>query len=409
MNQTPTIKGTSVLKKTRNEYRKGTRVIINEGGTGSSKTYSLCQLFTVLLSEENGVVVSVVRRTMPALRATAMRTFFNLLKELGIYNEKNHNKSENIYFIGTNKIEFFGLDEPHKVRSRRRDYLWINEANELSLEGYRQLSMRTRKQIFLDYNPSHFEHWIYDEVQTKKNCKVIRSTYRDNPYLPETIIKEIESYKDKDPNYWRIYGLGLRGIAETLIYSHWRLCDKLPENYDEVIYGLDFGYNNPTALVKIVIKDDEYYWKEMLYESFMTNSDLIERMKDLKISKNKYIYADASEPQRIEELNMAGFNVIPCNKGRDSVNKGIDYIKSHGFFITKDSLNAQKEAKHYSWKVKNEKPIDEPVKSNDHLMDAGRYAIYTHNIEALPAFPEQDKGEDDKGKPYTSGLLDKDF
>ena len=403
------MKGTIVLKKNIEEYRKETRIVINEGGTGSSKTYSLAQLIVHVLGEVRNTTISIVRKTMPALRATAMRDFFVVLKDVDMYDEKNHNKSENTYFYGTNRVEFFGIDEPHKVRSRRRHYLWLNEANEFHLEDYRQLAMRTSRQIFLDYNPSHFDHWIYDELQTRKDCVVIRSTYKDNNFLPERLVKEIESYKNKDQNYWRIYGLGLRGYAETLIYTHWQLCNELPEDPDDVIYGLDFGYNNPTALVKIAIKDQEYYWKEELYESFLTNSDLIEKLKDLKIPKRACIYADSSEPQRIEELNTAGFTVIPCEKGKDSVGKGIDFVKSHAFHITKGSVNLLKEVKYYSWKVKDEKPIDEPVKVRDHLMDGGRYACYTYSLGGHDRFPDQGDLDEPGGRPITAGLLDEEF
>jgi phage terminase large subunit len=403
------IQGTIVLEKNWEEHLKKARIIINEGGTGSSKTHSLAQLFALVLVKEKGAVLSIVRKTMPALRATAMRDFFNILKDWGIYRVENHNKSENIYTYKSSQVEFFGIDEPLRVRSRRRKYLWLNEANEFTLEDYRQLAMRTSGQIFLDYNPSYFDHWIYDELQTRDDCVVIPSTYKDNPFLQKEIIKEIESYKNKDKNYWRIYGLGLKGIAETLIYSHWQLCDDLPESPDELIYGLDFGYNNPSALLEIAVKDREYYWKEKIYQSYLTNQQLIEKMVDDGIDKKRCMYADSSEPQRIKEIGEAGFNVMPADK---SVSDGIDFIKSHGFYITKDSLNALREARHYSWKTKDGKPIDEPVKVRDHLMDAGRYACYTYSLEGGAAvFPEQEKEEKEgrKGRPETAGLLDKQF
>lgn len=358
--------------------------------------------------KEKDTVLSIVRKTMPALRATAMRDFFNVLKSWGIYRVESHNKSDNIYTYKSSQVEFFGVDEPTRVRSRRRNYLWLNEANEFRLEDYRQLAMRTDKQIFLDYNPSHFNHWIYDELHTRKDCVIIPSTYKDNPFLQPEIVREIESYKNKDKNYWRIYGLGLRGIAETLIYSHWKLCDDLPENPDETIYGLDFGFNNPSALMEITIKDKNYYWKELLYESQLTNPQLIGRMNSLGVDKNKYIYADSSEPARIEEINLAGFNILPADK---SVSDGIDFVKSHGFFITKDSLNALKEIKFYGWKVKDEKPIDEPVKVKDHLMDAGRYACYTHSKEGYIPFPkhkEQEELEPDE-RTELPGLMGREF
>lgn len=398
---------TKIFDKNEIELRKGTRIIINEGGTGSSKTYSLAQLFIGMMLAKTGVTMSIVRKTMPALRATAMRDFFNILKELGIYRPQFHNKSDNIYTFRGNTVEFFGVDQPLKVRSRRRHYLWLNEANEFTLEDYRQLAMRTSKQIFLDYNPSYFDHWIYDELQTKKDCVIIHSSYKDNLFLQKEIIKEIESYKSLDENYWRIYGLGLKGIAQSLIYSHWQLCDDLPENPDETIYGLDFGYNNPATLTEIAIKDKKYYWKERIYESFLTTPDLIERMKDQKISKTAYIYGDSEDPKAIEEISLAGFNILPSFKGKGSVKTGIGFIKSHVFYITKDSLNIQKEAKAYSWKVKNGKPIDEPVKAKDHAMDGGRYAVYTHSLGAVGELEEDETEE--KDKPITAGLLEERF
>jgi phage terminase large subunit len=369
------LESTTVFQKNWEEYQKKKhRIVINEGGTGSSKTISLAQLFAMILVRENGIQLTIARKTLPALRATAMKDFLNVLRQLGIYREEWHNKSEFTYHYKDNEVDFISIDEPTRVRSRRRDYLWLNEANEFSLEDYRQLSMRTDKQIYLDYNPSHLFHWIYDELQTRKDCIVIPSTYRDNPFLSEDLIKEIESYKDKDQNYWRIYGLGLKAVTESLIYTHWQFCDSLPVEFEKVIYGLDFGYNNPTALVKVLIKDQNYYWEEKLYERHLTNKDLIGKLEKL-VSKEDLIIADSEDPQSIQTLKDADFNIEPCFKTK--IKTGVDAIKSHSFFITKNSLNLLKEVKSYQWKVKNGKPLEEPVKENDHLLDAGRYVIIT--------------------------------
>ncbi len=372
--------------------QKSHRIVINEGGTGSSKTYSLAQLFARILFEANGVQITIARKTFPALRATAMKDFFNVLKEWGIYNEAFHNKSENTYKNKNNEVDFISVDEPAKVRSRRRNYLWLNEANEFTVEDFEQLNMRTEKQIFMDYNPSHLYHWIYDRLQTREDCIVIPSTYLDNPFLSPELVKEIESYQGKDKNYWRIYVLGLKGIVEAIIYSHWKFCDALPESPDKVFYGLDFGYNNQTAFVKITEKDKRYYWEELLYERYLTNQDLCRKeteaaaegkklgvlhqfVKDGKLTYNDVIYGDLSEPARIKEIKDAGFNIKPWLKSK--VKDGIDIIKSKDFFITKESINVLKEAKSYCWKEKDGKLLDEPVKQNDHLLDAGRGAILT--------------------------------
>lgn len=373
------LKATTVFDR---NYRALERIIVNQGGTGSSKSYSLAQLIAVKAFEVHNKTFTIVRKSMPSLKATAMRDFINILTEAEVYNENNHDKTNNIYILRGNKIEFVGLDEPQKVRSRRRDYLWINEANELSLESYRQLSMRTNVQIYLDFNPSDEFHWIYDEVLTRNDCRLIKSTYLDNPFLPDTVIKEIERYKETDQNYWNIYGLGERGASEARIYASFELIDDLPES-GEKIYGLDFGFNNPTVLAEVKLKDDDIYAKQLLHQSYLTNSDLIVRMGDLGISKSCVIYADSAEPQRIEELKRAGYNVVPADK---SVKDGIDAVKRRKRYITKDSIEGIKEMRTYSWKTKDGKVLDEPVKLNDHFPDTVRYAVHTHTLKQKFSF-----------------------
>jgi phage terminase large subunit len=367
------LKATNVFERNYDAYKKGTRFVVNQGGTGSSKTWSLAQLFLILLLREERKVMTIVRKTLPALKATSINDLVKIMNQHNIYNLDNHNKSDLYFEYNGNKLEYFAVDDPQKVRSRRRDYLWMNEANEFKYEDFKQLNMRTSKQVFMDFNPSDQFHWIYDEIKTREDCLTIKSTYKDNPYLNKQVVNEIEEYKNLDQNYWRIYGLGERGVSQTTVYSHWELVDKLPEGGD-VIYGLDFGYNHPSALVKVVIKDDKAYVKELLYESHLTNQQLIDKIKEL-VDGNKYIYCDSAEPDRIEEMIQAGLNAKPAYK---SVSDGIDTVKSHHLYITKDSVNLLKEIKSYSWKEKNEKPIDEPVKANDHCMDSKRYAIATY-------------------------------
>lgn len=305
-----------------------------------------------------------------------MRDFLSVLRELGAYKEEFHNKTDHIYKwprTGT-EIDFLSVDEPTRVRSRRRKYLWLNEGNEFTLEDYRQLSMRTSGQIFFDYNPSNQFHWIYDKLEPRKECLIIRSNYNDNPFLSREIVKEIEGYKGIDANYWRIYGLGLRGIAKSLIFTHWQYCDELPESFDKMAYGIDFAFNKPTAIIKVVEKDNDYYWDEILYQSHLKDPELIAKMKELGIGENDEIYPDPEDPKTIDELKTAGFNMLESD---NSVLPGIKFIKSKKLFITKRSVNLVKEIRSYSWKTKNERLLDEPVKENDHLIDAGRYAEYS--------------------------------
>lgn len=371
------IEGTIVLQKNL-QARK--RIVVNEGGTRSSKTYSLAQLFITKLFDKSGppTVLTIARKTLPALRASAMRDVFNIMKELGVYDEAHHNKTENIYRQGRNELEFISVDEPQKVRGRKRDVLWMNEANEFTSEDFSQLIWRTTQQIFMDMNPVDPYHWIVEQVLPRDDVEYIHSTYRDNRFLEKEIVKEIERLQKADENYWRIYGLGLRGATGTSIYTHWKLVEALPENPDDVFYGIDFGYNNKTAVARVALKDQEYTWDELLYESGLTNRDLIEKLLELKrdgfITKGMIGYADAAEPDRIEELKRAGLNVRPADK---SVHDGIDFVKSKALNITKRSINIQNEVKGYLWKTKDGRPLDEPVKENDHLMDACRYAAYS--------------------------------
>jgi phage terminase large subunit len=368
------LQATTVFQR---NYQSKKRITVNQGGTGSSKSYSLAQLFIVLGHQITGERFSIVRKALPTLKATAMHDFFSILRNADIYNEAAHNKTENTYELHGNVFEFFGLDQPQKVRSRRRGYLWMNEGNEFTLEDWRQLTLRTDKRIFLDFNPSDQFHWIYDHVLNRPDCELIVSTYKDNPFLPADIVKEIESYRELDENYWKIYGLGERGTSQSTIYTHWQLCDALPTNVDEDLYGLDFGYNNQTALQHIALKDQEVYTDEKLYERHMTNDDLIRWMEANDIAKDKPIYADHAEPQRIEEIKRAGFHILPADK---SVEDGIDTMKQRRWYITKRSVHTQKEVKSYRWKEKDGIILDEPVKANDHLMDATRYGVHTHKM-----------------------------
>lgn len=379
------VKGTIVLKKNRDAfYNDKYRVIVNEGGTGSSKTFSLAQLM-IILSHKNpneGLRITISRKSLPTLKRTAMKDFFDILKDWKLYNPKNHNKTDKTYTVGRNRVEFIAADSPQKLRSQRRDILWINESNEFDLETFRQFAMRTDMKIFMDYNPSDEFHWIYDNVLTRDDCLLIKSTFLDNPFLRESLVNEIKRYKDVDENYWKIYGLGEKGTSKAKIYTNWELVDKIPDNAERV-YGLDFGFNNPTSLVDIGIYDDDLYWDEVIYKTRLTTEDLIKEMGEKGVSMKRLIYPDPSEPEKIYKLRNAGYNIPIDEKGKcktdNKVKDGIDYCKSRKIYITKRSSNLIKEIKSYSWKIRNEQIIDEPVKVNDHGMDAGRYGSYSNS------------------------------
>jgi phage terminase large subunit len=352
------------------------KIIVNQGGTRSGKTYSLTQLLiTIAEKTANKNEISVVSLTMPHLKKGAIKDFKEIMYNWQMYTEKKWNGTDFIYrFTPENYIEFFSTDNGNKVRGTNRDYLFINEANLLDLDTFMQLLLRTRKKVFIDYNPSDEFHWIYDHVLTRDDCKMIHSTYLDNyDFLPTTQIEEIERLKDMDDNYWKIYGLGERAKAANLIYP--KFDTEWKDTGGEKIYGLDFGFNNQTALVEIQRYERHLYIKELIYERELTNSQLIPILKSLNLGLNN-IYADGAEPQRIQEIYNAGFNIHKADK---SVNPGIDYVKGFILHIHKESTNAIREHRAYKWKVdKNGRIIDEPVKFMDHTPDAVRYGCFTH-------------------------------
>lgn len=349
-----------------------TRIIVNQGGSSSGKTYSVLQVLYVMALEKK-LLISICSLAMPHLRKGALKDWIDILNAMGVYNENDHDKTNNVFTIGPSKVEFFSLDQPGKARGPRRDVLFINEANLIPYETFYQLTKRTKEKIFLDYNPADEFHWIYDKVLTRDDVTFIKSTYKDNPFLSEAIIKDIERDKDIDPNRWRVYGLGERGISHGTIYTHWDMCDALPQGIS--IWGLDFGYNDPMALVHVVIQDQVVYVEEEVYQSYLTTAELIVMMKAKSINRD-FIYADSARPDLIQEIYRAGFNIKSSNK---EIKSGIDKVKSMKLFITRQSQGLIKEIKSYKWAEDKESNLTEmPVDKGNHLMDAMRYAVHTH-------------------------------
>jgi phage terminase large subunit len=346
------------------------RFIINQGGSRSSKTYSLCQLLTVWCLQNPNKVVSIVRKTFPALRATVMRDFFEVLKDLNLYEKSSHNMSENIYrFPNGSLVEFFSIDDEQKVRGRKRDIGWCNEANELWFEDFQQLNMRTEYKLIFDYNPSDSSSWLYE--LPKDESVLIKSTYKDNPFLPESIKRQIEDLKRTDEALYQIYALGEKAISKTNIFNTWEFIPKRPERFTNFVYGLDFGYNHPTALIRVYWYDGDIYIEPVIYESYLTTSELIERFKQLNIEANTDILADYSRPEIIAEMQNAGFNVNNANK---NVKSGINAVKTFKVYCQEDD-NLKKEYNNYKWKKVGDNITDEPVKLYDDAMDAVRYAV----------------------------------
>lgn len=377
--KTVQIEATSVFKRNRLAYESGRyRVIANQGSSRSGKTWSLCQLLSLRIPIKEKVSISIVSPSLPHLKRGARRDFLNIIEEAGIFREDDFNRTDNIYhYANGSYVEFFGAEDAGKVRGPGRDILYINEANLVSYDVYIQLAMRTRKVIFLDFNPADEFSWVYD-VADKEGNLLIHSTYKDNPFLPDAQVQEIENLQYADLNLWKVYGLGQRGSSSETIYTHWKPCLALPMR-GEIVYGQDFGYNVPSALVRVELFDGAVYAEEVLYETKLTTNDLIERYKQLGVSKTAPIYCDAAEPKTIDELRRAGYNAMPADK---DVTEGIRAVKGRPLYITNDSVNLLKEIRSYKWRTdKDNKVLDEPVKFNDHAADALRYAVFSHNIQ----------------------------
>lgn len=351
------------------------RYILNQGGSRSSKSYSILQcLLALCLSSKTSV--SIVRQSFPSLRASIMRDFFELIKDYNIYKEDNHQKTENYYlFDNGSMVEFFSTDSDMKLRGRKREYLYINESNEISFDIFNQLALRTSKKIFLDFNPSEAESWVYDLIKDDK-AVLIKSTYKDNPFLGQEQIEYIENLINIDENYYKIYCLGEPPIATSRIFTHFKQFIDYPKNIKDVIYGADWGYTHPTALSKIEITSDgKYYITELLYETKLTSGDIVDRFTNLIEDKTIPIYADYARPEIIEELKRSGFNVKEANK---SVKSGLDYIKKSEVYIHHESLNILREYKLYSYKTNGAQILEDVIKLNDDILDSIRYGMFTH-------------------------------
>lgn len=373
-----------------------TRIIVNEGSSRSTKTFSILQyLIGKCLAERTKVTISRAKLTW--LKATVIPDFEEIMQtQFYIWNENEWNKSESTYrFPNGSEIAFIGLDEAQKLHGRKQDIAWVNEAVETEEPEVRQLLLRTTKQIILDYNPSFEQHWIYDKIITRDDCTLIHSTYKDNPFLQTDIVQEIERMKPTPENIrqgtadevgWKIYGLGIRAAHRGLIFSKVQICKDLPDLLDtkKRFFGLDFGFaNDPSSLSEIRYAHGALYMKEIFYKRGLTNiinpanlkqPSIQEQLILHKVPKNVTIWADAAEPKSIQDLRNCGWDVKPAVKGPDSIVVGIETILRYNVFVTEDSLNAIKEKNNYKWKEdKDGRVLNEPIDNWNHFWDGARY------------------------------------
>ena len=353
---------------------QGKKLVCLQGGSRSGKTMNTLIWWIQKLLKEEKKTLSIVRKTLPSLKNSILKDLITVLDMYEIYDPSKWHKQDGYYELPNGSIiNRFSCDEPQKLRGSKRDYLYCNEANELDLEDWRQLIMRTEGMVTLDFNPSEINSWVYD-LEQRDDCYYFKTTWRENPFLPQTLIDEIERLKDTDENYYRIYSLGEKGIPTTLVFNKWFTIDKVPSDAKLLGRGMDFGFNDATTLVEVYQRGEELYLNELMYVRNMTMGDIIYKMGEFSIEKTDAIWCDSALPQNIEELRRQRWNAKPVSKA--SILSGIDKIKRHKVFITEKSVNILREFGSYKWKTdKDGKLLDVPHDADNHTIDSVRYVL----------------------------------
>lgn len=360
------------------------RIIVHQGGSRSGKTYAICQyLIYLLTTREKRLVITIARKTLPALKGSVYRDFMEIADKVGITYFAEINKAEMTFKYKNHLVEFISLDNEMKVRGRKRTHCFLNEANEFFLEDFNQLSLRTTEKMILDFNPSDVIHWIYSDICTRDDCDTYITTFEDNAFLNPEIKKEILRMKERDADRWRVYGLGERAtFKEGQIFDNWKWIDYnefIDKDSSEVAYGLDWGYSNDeTSIVEVRRKNDRLYVHELLYKKGLTNQDIYNEIKNLGLEEELFI-CDSAEPKSLEDMKRLGLYCKPSIKGSGSVMNGIQIIKEYDVFASKQSKNLLQEYQYYIWESNKDGQTINKIKQNgmDHLMDAFRYAVTT--------------------------------
>lgn len=352
-----------------------------QGGTSAGKTFGIIPILIDYACKNPESEISIVSESIPHLRRGAIKDFLKILNWTERYKDALWNKSLLTYtFENGSFIEFFSADQESKLRGARRHILYVNEANNITWEAFHQMAIRTSKYIWLDFNPTS-EFWAHQQLIQDEDTDYLILTYKDNESLDKSIVKEIEKAKEKAEtstywdNWWRVYGLGQIGRVQGTIYTNWKQVDTIPEEAQLKGIGIDFGYSNdPTAIIAMYYLNGEYLFKELSYQKELSNKDIADIVKPYKTK----VVCDSAEPKSIAELRRYGINAVPCQKGSDSVNFGIQSLQQLPvWYITSDSHNTIKENRGYVWQTdKNGVTLNIPIDANNHSMDAIRY-IYT--------------------------------
>ena len=353
------------------------RIKIIQGGTSAGKTYGIIPILIDRAIKTPRTEISIVAETIPHLRRGALKDTIKILKDTNRFYEKQFNRSLFRYeFSNESYIEFFSADDSTKLRGARRDILYINEANNITFESYNELAIRTKKFIYLDFNPAN-EFWAHTDLKKDADADFLVLTYKDNNALDKRIIKEIEKAREKAKtsaywkNWWNVYGLGLIGNLQGTVFSdNWKQIDTIPSEAKLIGLGVDFGYSNdPTAIVEVYKYNDQRIVNEICYQNNLVNSEIAK-----KLPKHELVVADSAEPKSIEEIRRNGIMIKGAKKGKDSILFGIQLMQDQKYLITSSSLNLIKELRGYVWDTdKTGKRLNKPRSGNDHLIDALRY------------------------------------
>jgi len=362
----------------RQNFNSTKDIVVNQGGTSSGKTYAILQvLFAKAISET--CIITVVGQDIPNLKVGALRDAIDIhngddaIKQQVVF----YNRSDRVFsFMNGSIMEFNSYDNDQDAKSGKRDYLFVNEANGIQYNIYEQLSLRTRKQVYIDYNPDT-SFWVHDKIIPLPNTELIISDHRHNPFLSDKIRDKIEGLKFKDLDLWKVYARGITGRIEGLIFKKWYILNEDFSNKNLIGYGIDFGFtNDPSTLLEVRMQDGELYVKELIYETGLTNQDISSKMEALGVSKSALIVADSAEPKSIEELRRLRWTIDGVKKGKDSVMFGINLLKGYAINVHASSVNLIKELEQYKWKVnKNGDSLNVPIDEYNHAIDALRYLI----------------------------------
>ena len=381
---------TPVFQKLDAAYRcRRYNVFVLEGGSRSSKTYSIIQFWIRYAFEHQDRArrVIVSRHKATWITATVLKDFIDVLKDYGLYNAKRHNKSTGagIYTLFTTEFWFLGLDDDQRIHGMKSDAFWINEAVEASFDDYAQLMQRCSGFAILDYNPSYDEHWIYDKLCKRDKTCYMHSTMLDNPLIPDNAKEQILSYEPTEYNIqhgtadkrkWQIYGLGKRASLEGLIYENWGYCKEIPFHVMKRGYGMDFGFTNDfTGIVECAFEGNTLYLDEKCYLTHMESKDIIRFYKTIPPMK---IMSESADPRLVQEIKNSGAKRYPVIKGPGSIEASISVMQGYKILITEHSLNLVKEIKNYTWMFdeKTKRFVNKPAGGQaDHLLDAARYWV----------------------------------